>query len=153
MLEGFWMHDRPRRVDWAIGAALLIRREALDDIGSFDERFFMYVEDLEWCWRAHRRGWEIQFEPGAIVRHVGNASGVQDEGTRTRAYLLNAYRFYGREHGPLASFAYRALNLIGASMRYASAIRRKDRAGTRFWRANIRAHLTPTRSAEKRTAR
>src|SRR3954447_8146568 len=50
-LEGAWMHDRPRPVDWAVGAALLMRREALDEVGPFDERFFMYAEDLEWCWR------------------------------------------------------------------------------------------------------
>src|SRR3954452_22135652 len=48
LLEGVWAHDRPRFVDWAVGAALLMRRTALDDIGGFDERFFMYVEDLEW---------------------------------------------------------------------------------------------------------
>lgn len=148
MLEGFWMHDRARKVDWAIGAALLIRREALDDAGFFDERFFMYVEDLEWCWRATKQGWEIHFEPDAIVRHVGNASGAQDEATRTKAYLLNAYRFYRREHGLLASLAYRALNLIGASMRYIAAVRKRDKPAASFWRANIRAHLTPTPRGE-----
>ena len=125
MLEGFWMHDRPRTVDWAIGAALLIRREALDDAGFFDERFFMYVEDLEWCWRASRRGWEIHFEPAALVRHVGNASGARDEAARTRANLSNVYRFYRREYGGFSSFAYRGLNLVGASMRYLAAVRRR----------------------------
>lgn len=148
MLEGFWMHDRPRPVDWAIGAALLIRREALDDAGFFDERFFMYVEDLEWCWRASRRGWEIHFEPAALVRHVGNASGARDEATRTRANLSNVYRFYRREHGRFSSFAYRGLNLVGASMRYLAAVRRRDDPDARFWRANIRAHLTPTGDAD-----
>jgi hypothetical protein len=150
MLEGFWMHDSPRRVDWAIGAAVLIRRDALDDVGLFDERFFMYVEDLEWCWRASRRGWEILFDPSAVVRHVGNASGVQDEAARTRAYLLNAYRFYRREHGLLSTLAYRGLNLVGASMRYAAARRRGDGSEARFWRANIRAHLTRTGESERR---
>lgn len=150
MLEGFWMHDRPRRVDWAIGAALLVRREALDDIGLFDERFFMYVEDLEWCWRAGRRGWEIRFDPSAVVRHVGNASGVKDEGARARSYLLNTHRFYRREHGVLSSYVYRALNLFGTSLRYLGAGRRRDRSQMRFWRANIRAHLTPVSDVELR---
>jgi GT2 family glycosyltransferase len=62
MLEGDWAHDRSRQVDWAVGAALLMRREALDDVGGFDERYFMYVEDVEWAWRARRKGWEIWFE-------------------------------------------------------------------------------------------
>lgn len=150
MLENFWMHDRPRVVDWATGAALLIRREALDDVGPFDERFFMYVEDLEWCWRARQHGWEIRFEPAATVPHVGNASGIQIYGSkRTAAHLTNAYRFYRREHGGLSTLAYRALNLAGASLRYVSARRRHDEPDARFWSANIRAHVTVTHLADR----
>ena len=148
LLEGFWNHDRPRRVDWAIGAALLIRREAIDDVGLLDERFFMYVEDLEWCWRASRHGWEIRFEPSAVVRHVGNASGEPDAGARARAYLLNTNRFYRREHALPSLIAYRALNLAGASLRYLAALRRRDRSQMRFWRANIGAHLTAVSDRE-----
>src|SRR5437870_8483465 len=104
MLEGHWAHDRPRAVDWAVGAALLIRREALEEIGGFDERFFMYVEDVEWCCRAGRRGWEIWFEPAAVVRHVGNVSGRRRYGeTRTKEYMRNTYAFYRREHGAAAA--------------------------------------------------
>ena len=141
MLEGFWMHDRPRVVDWAIGAALLVRRSALEDIGLLDERFFMYVEDLEWEWRAHKQGWEIRFEPSAVVLHVGNASGDKDESARARAYLLNSNQFYRTEHGLAAAIAYRTLNLAGASLRYLSARRRRDQRNARFWRANMKAHL------------
>ncbi|MGH2727094.1 MAG: glycosyltransferase family 2 protein [Actinomycetota bacterium] len=152
MLEGFWKHDRPRRVDWAIGAALLIRREALDDIGSLDDRFFMYVEDLEWSWRALLRGWEIQFEPSAIVRHVGNASGDKDLGARARAYLLNTNRFFRREHGVGSLWADRGLNVIGCSFRYLGARRRGDRSAASFWWANIRAHFTRLSEVEERAA-
>ena len=56
LLPGAWQHDRPRLVDWAVGAALLMRRTAIDEVGPFDERFFMYVEDLDWCWRARAAG-------------------------------------------------------------------------------------------------
>jgi N-acetylglucosaminyl-diphospho-decaprenol L-rhamnosyltransferase len=76
-LEGAWMHDRPRRIDWAYAAAMLIPRPALEAIGGFDERFFFYAEDLEWCWRAHTLGWELWFEPSAVVRHLESASGTQ----------------------------------------------------------------------------
>ena len=72
LLEESWMHDEARVVDWAVGAAMLLRRSAVSSIGLFDERFFMYVEDLDWCWRAGQAGWEIWFEPTCIVRHVGN---------------------------------------------------------------------------------
>ena len=144
MLEGSWNHDRPRRVDWAVGAALLMRREAIEDVGGFDERFFMYTEDVEWAWRAHTRGWEILFEPSAVVRHVGNASGAKRYGSaRTRAYLKNTYRFFGREHGPVASLAYRTANLAGCVRLYARAKRSGDPARARFWRDHIVAALTP----------
>ena len=149
MLEGWWKHDRARRIDWAVGAALLIRREALDDVGGLDERFFMYTEDVEWAWRARRRGWEIVFEPSAVVRHVGNASGEKRYGgARTRAYLKNTYRFFAREHGIASSVAYRAGNLVGCVRLYARAKRAKDQQRARFWRDHIVAALTPASGAD-----
>jgi len=154
MLEGAWMHDRPRQVDWAIGAGLLMRRAALDDVGPLNERFFMYVEDLEWCWRASRKGWEIWFEPSAIVRHVGNASGARRYGDRrTQAYMANTYRFYRTEHGPASAAAYRTLNLVGAGLRYASARLARDPGRAEYWRGHLRAHLSPARSLDPEPGR
>lgn len=142
MLEGAWRHDRARKVDWAVGAALLIRRAALDEIGGLDESFFMYVEDVEWCWRAAGRGWEIWFEPSAVVRHVGNASGAQRYGARrTKTYMANTYRFFRREHGPVSTLAYRSLNLAGCGWRYAAARLKGDREMARYWRMNAAANL------------
>ncbi len=142
LLEGSWNHDRPRPVDWAVGAALLMRREAIDAIGGFDERFFMYAEDLDWCWRARRRGWEIWFEPAALVRHLGNASGAQSYGNRrTEATARNAYRFYRREHGSLATAAYRACNLAGAARLAASAKLHGREGDVEFWAREARSHL------------
>jgi hypothetical protein len=153
LLEGSWMHDRPRTVDWAVGAALLLRRAALDDIGGFDERFFMYVEDLEWAWRARQRGWDIRFEPSAVVRHVGNASGEAVYGRRrTATYLHNTYRFYGRHHGPVSTTAFRALNLVGCARLYVQLRLQRDRAQAAFWADHVRAHLT-LRPAGDRTSR
>jgi len=142
MLEGDWKHDVARPVDWAVGAALLIRREALDEIGGLDERYFMYVEDVEWCWRAHRHGWEIWFEPSAVVRHVGNASGEQRYGgRRTRAYMVNTYAFFRREHGALATLLYRTINVIGCGWRYVVARARGDTEQVHFWHTLLVANL------------
>jgi N-acetylglucosaminyl-diphospho-decaprenol L-rhamnosyltransferase len=142
MLEDDWAHDRARRVDWAVGAALLLRREAVDAIGGLDKRFFMYVEDLEWCWRATKRGWEIWFEPGALVRHVGNASGAQRYGARrTKTYSANAYAFFEREHGRLATFAYRGFSLAGSGLQYLKAKRARDRDLAGYWRGQVAANL------------
>jgi N-acetylglucosaminyl-diphospho-decaprenol L-rhamnosyltransferase len=66
--------DDARLVDWLSGAAIWLRRDALDDVGGWDERFFMYLEDVDLCWRLRHAGWEIAYEPGGIVWHVQGAS-------------------------------------------------------------------------------
>ena len=64
-----WDHDSPREIDWAFGACLLIRRSALEEVGELDERFHLFCEDIDWCYRAKRRGWKVYYVPDAVVRH------------------------------------------------------------------------------------
>jgi N-acetylglucosaminyl-diphospho-decaprenol L-rhamnosyltransferase len=66
--------DRARFVDWVSGAAVWLRRDALDDVGGWDERYFMYLEDVDLCWRLRRSRWEIAYEPAGVVWHVQGAS-------------------------------------------------------------------------------
>ncbi len=63
--------DRTRMqdVDWVLGAAMLIRREVIDEIGDFDQRFFMYYEDADLCFRAWERGWRVTYTPEARIVH------------------------------------------------------------------------------------
>lgn len=63
-------YDREEEVFAFCGAACLLRREMLDELGGFDERYFMYYEDLDLSWRARLRGWRILYVPTAVVRHV-----------------------------------------------------------------------------------
>lgn len=56
-------------VDWVIGAAMLIRRAAFDDVGGWDERFFLYIEDIDFCRRCARAGWAVGYVPEVAVRH------------------------------------------------------------------------------------
>jgi N-acetylglucosaminyl-diphospho-decaprenol L-rhamnosyltransferase len=60
--------------DWVSGSCFAIRRRAWDDIAGFDERYFMYAEDMDLCWRAHTAGWHVVFEPAASATHVQGAS-------------------------------------------------------------------------------
>jgi len=69
LLGPHWRHDRRRRVRMLSAAALMVRRETIDAIGGFDERFHMYAEDNEWCLRMARAGWLLVFEPAVVVRH------------------------------------------------------------------------------------
>ena len=143
LLEPAWDHRRAREVDWAVGAALLMRREAIAQIGGFDERFFMYVEDLAWCYKANKHGWSIQFDPSAVVVHVGNASGKAGFGDRrTRTYLESTMRWYAQEHGPLRARAYGLVNAVGALRHQWAARRRRDVAASEWWRTIRQVHVS-----------
>ena len=70
-----WDHSRETEVDWVSGAFIAMRREALDEIGGFDEKYFMYVEDVDLCWRMWRAGWSVGFIPrGEVYHHIGMSS-------------------------------------------------------------------------------
>jgi len=71
----FQDHDMPGDTDWITGACLLVRRQALDDVGGFDPAIFLFAEELEWCWRVRKAGWRIRLEPEVTVEHRGGASG------------------------------------------------------------------------------
>ena len=71
-----WDHDQQAAdVDWVGGACFIVRRSAFDLIGGFDEGYFMYVEDVDLCWRLGRAGWRIGYEPaGRVVHALGGSS-------------------------------------------------------------------------------
>jgi len=69
LLGPHWRHHRRRPVRMLSAAALIVKREAIDAVGGFDERFHMYAEDNEWCLRIARAGWLLIFEPAVVIRH------------------------------------------------------------------------------------
>ena len=77
LLGGHWDHNRKRTVPMLAGAAMLVRREVIDTVGGFDERFHMYSEDYDWCLRITRAGWLLMFDPYAVVIHRGGWSSLQ----------------------------------------------------------------------------
>jgi hypothetical protein len=139
LMPGAWAHDRSRTVDWAVGAAWLMRRAALDEIGGLDERLFMYGEDLDWCWRAHEHGWSIWFDAEAKVRHLRNASGEKRFGeTRDAIAFHNSYEVARWHQGRLKTTVTRAGHLAWAAE---SLLRsRPGSAEWAHWRAYIRSH-------------
>ncbi len=63
-------HETPRKVDWLIGACMLVRREALAKVGAMDERFFLYFEDIDWCYRMKSLGWSVYYVPASVMVHT-----------------------------------------------------------------------------------
>jgi hypothetical protein len=68
----------PVEVDWVSGACMVIRREAIDQVGPLDERFFLYWEDADWCMRMHQKGWKVIYFPEPrVVHYVGGSSSTR----------------------------------------------------------------------------
>lgn len=89
----------PMAVDWVCGAALLLRRSALDRVGLMDQSFFMFAEDIEWGCRMRTAGFEVHYLPALQVVHVQRASTVKRESTFRRLWLCNLKRLY-RSYNP-----------------------------------------------------
>lgn len=88
----------PCEVDWLLGACLMVRRAAIDDVGLMDEGYFLYVEDIDWCWRMRSRGWKVFWVPEAeIVHHHLAVSDRRLLGWHSWIHLRSMARFY-RKH-------------------------------------------------------
>jgi N-acetylglucosaminyl-diphospho-decaprenol L-rhamnosyltransferase len=85
-------------VDWVSGSCFLTRRSLLEELGGFDESYFMYAEDVDLCWRARRAGWQVAYVPEAGITHFQGAS------TSRRPY-----RMLAEHHRSLLRFAWRSM--------------------------------------------
>jgi N-acetylglucosaminyl-diphospho-decaprenol L-rhamnosyltransferase len=150
-LEGYWDADRARTVPWAIGACLLLRRSAFEEVGGFDEQQWMYAEDIDLQWRLRRHGWHIRYEPAAHVLHDSGASAVIAFGERRESRFLAAtYAMLLRRRGRARMWATAAINIAGAGGRVVwmtplaclSSRWRGPNADNRRW---LRAHLEGAR--------
>ena len=85
--------SRRRDVDWVSGAAVWLRRDALTTVGGWDERYFMYAEDVDLCWQLRQRGWRVGYEPGAVVIHVQGVSTAKHPYRMIAEHHRSLYRF------------------------------------------------------------
>jgi N-acetylglucosaminyl-diphospho-decaprenol L-rhamnosyltransferase len=101
-----------RRVDYVPGACMLARREAIAQVGSLDEGYFMYSEESDWCWRMTRAGWQVWYEPAARIVHFGGQSTRQRRRAMVQALYRSKLRFFRRHYGPLVALLLQAMFVI-----------------------------------------
>jgi N-acetylglucosaminyl-diphospho-decaprenol L-rhamnosyltransferase len=104
-------HDEVREADVVMGACMLVRRAAVEEVGQLDESFFLFSEETDWCYRFVRAGWKVLFYPGAECVHVGAAS---HGGSLYRENLRGHLRFLAKHRGPRS--AERAKRLLRVAL-------------------------------------
>jgi hypothetical protein len=119
---GGFDHDEVREVEVVMGSCMLVRREALEEVGLADEDFFLFSEETDWCFRFRAAGWQVVFFPGAECVHVRGAS---HGGRLYRENLRGHLRFISKHHG--ARQADRARRLLLAALRLRGALFRGER--------------------------
>ena len=113
--------DEPRRVDWAMGCALLVRRAALERVGLFDEGFFMYSEEVDLARRLADAGYETHFFPLVTVLHHDSRLRAQVPRERINEEWRSRRRYWAKHHSPLGARAASALTGLQYAVRAAIA--------------------------------
>jgi N-acetylglucosaminyl-diphospho-decaprenol L-rhamnosyltransferase len=110
-------------VDAVNGAFMLMRRSAFEDVGGFDEGYWMYMEDLDLSYRLARAGWVTWYEPAATVQHVkGGTTGGERSAQLNWAFHKGMARFYRKHYAPDRSWAMNALIYLGVGVKFATAV-------------------------------
>jgi len=110
-------HAAPADCDFLKGAALLLRREALDEVGVLDEAFFVFSEDVDLCYRMRAAGWTVAFVPDSVFVHVGGASTRPRWDRMYREQLRGHLVFFAKHHGLRQAARARGIMLAGLLVR------------------------------------
>ena len=97
-----WNHNEIKEVDWLLGAALLVRKKAIKEIGLMDERFFLYFEDVDWCRRFKLKNWKVIYYPGAKMIHFYQRLSAKEKNIKflfnkiVLIHLLSAIKYFSK---------------------------------------------------------
>ena len=113
----FYEGEAPFPVDHPLGAAMMVRAEAITEVGLLDEGFWMYCEEIDWCWRMRRASWRAYCAPAArVVHHAGRSSGQVRVPSFVNLWTSRA-RLYARHHGPFTRRLAKMLVRVGMKRR------------------------------------
>lgn len=139
-----WPLDTPRQVDTLLGACLMFRRELIEQIGFLDEDYFMYSEEVDYCYRLRRAGWTLHWVPEATIVHYGGQSTQQIATEMFLQLYQNKLLYFRKHHGRTGAWGYKLILVMASVMRLAlsplswlekPARRQQHRAlAGRYWR-------------------
>ena len=116
-------YERPFAAEHLLGACLLLRREALEQVGAFDPRYFMYFEETDLCARMRRAGWLNLYTPDARVRHVGGGTTTAHREKMSVEFHRGQAIFYRTHRGPAGYALLKAIVWLGVAYRLARSVR------------------------------
>jgi asparagine synthase (glutamine-hydrolysing) len=118
LLAGYWEQDEERDVDWVSGAFMLLPRQVFEETTGFSEAYFMYGEDLEWCYRIRDAGWRIRYYPQASIVHLDHRSSSARWGDRRIAICIERQlAIYRKREGRLMGSLFHGVKMVGAAIR------------------------------------
>ncbi len=131
----------PFQADFVLGAAMMVRREAIEEVGAFDEGYFMYCEEVDWCWRFRREGWSVWCQPEALAVHHEAQSSRQ---TRWPSYVRkwrSRFRFFAKYYPGYWQTANSLIVRLGirAEMQRAEMARRQGAISVEEYDARVAA--------------
>jgi hypothetical protein len=129
-----------RAVEWLPGTCLMVRSAAIDQIGLLDDGFFLYAEEMDWCYRLWQAGWEVWYCPEVVVVHHLSQSAGQANEARLWHLYRGKIRFFAKHHGAARAWCLKwglvaMLGVKAARCRLVPATRPRDAAA---WRMYVR---------------
>jgi GT2 family glycosyltransferase len=113
----WWDRSHMREVEVVTGCFMLVRREAIDQVGVMDERFFMYAEETDWCYRFRKQGWQVMFSPAGQIIHLGGQSAAKRPVAMIVQLRLSILKFINKHHGRPAHLVARFLTALFFAVR------------------------------------
>ncbi len=115
--RALYEQGKPFDVDFTLGATMMLRREVIAQTGMFDERFFMYCEEIDWAWRIHRAGWQVQCVPAARVTHLAGQSTGQARPENIINLWTSRLQLYQRYQPAWKSLLARIMIAVGMQLK------------------------------------
>ncbi len=101
--------ENPTEVDSVIGACMIVRKEAMDEVGVLDEDYFLFLEETDWCFRMYKKGWRVYHVPNAEVFHLSGHSKKKTPWRSQIEYYISLYKFFKKNRTPASYLALRVL--------------------------------------------